>query len=261
MEKTLQELLKKAVGGCADTITNTAPRRARFAYPVDKETAARLLSTAYRVEVEARGYSPQEAPDIKQHLWAVSEYLTNPTRKPFLLLYGGQPGTGKTTTVRAIIRMAKQLRGCYGQNGLNAIMKREKRYINFDSQTVAQFYRAESAVIIPTYRTALDIARLFQSTDPAERQTDRAKYNSLAACSFLAVDDMGTEPVRVSDYGNDFLPLIELISRRYDSQLPTIITTNLGESQIREYYGPRIVDRLREMCERISYNRAESFRV
>lgn len=260
MEKTLQEILKKAVGGCADTITNNAPRRTRFAYPIDKDTAARLLSTAYRVEVEARGKELEHRPEISQILWAVAEYLTNPARKPSLLLYGGQPGNGKTTTVRAVVRMAKHLRECFGQNGLTAIMHREKRYINFDPQTIAHFDRAESAVIIPTYYTADDIARLFQSTDPADRQTNRAKFNSLAARPFLAVDDMGKEPVRVSDYGNDFLPLIELISRRYDNQLPTIITCNLSINTISEIYGLRIADRLREMCEMLAY-KGPSFRV
>lgn len=258
MITNIETILKQAVGGCADTITTTAPRRVRFSYPVDKETAARLLSTAYRVEVEARGMELQQTPEVSQYIWAVAEYLTNPARKPSLLLYGGRPGTGKTTTVRAIIRMAKELRGSFAFAGIDRLQMQLQRCLTDTERR--EFERRETAVKVPTYYTALDIARLFQATDPQERQKDRAKYNGLADCYFLAVDDMGTEPTRVSDYGNEFLPLVELISRRYDKQLPTIITSNLGGDAIAERYGERIADRLREMCETIAYNSAESFR-
>lgn len=43
----------------------------------------------------------------------------------------------------------------------------------------------------------------------------------------LAIDDLGTEPREIIEYGNVLSPIIDLISYRYEHQLPTIITSNL----------------------------------
>ena len=43
----------------------------------------------------------------------------------------------------------------------------------------------------------------------------------------LGIDDLGTEPSEVSDYGNVYTPVIDLLTKRYEEQLFTIITTNL----------------------------------
>ena len=43
----------------------------------------------------------------------------------------------------------------------------------------------------------------------------------------LGFDDLGTEPSEVSDYGNVYTPVIDLLTKRYEEQLFTIITTNL----------------------------------
>ena len=69
----------------------------------------------------------------------------------------------------------------------------------------------------------------------------------------LSIDDLGVEPSEVLDYGNVLSPVIELLSRRYNAQLFTIVTTNLTPKQIREHYGERIADRFNEMFERIVF--------
>ena len=59
--------------------------------------------------------------------------------------------------------------------------------------------------------------------------------------------------MEVMSYGNIMNPVIELLSKRYDAQLFTIVTTNLQPRQIRERYGERIAERLNEMMAKIVY--------
>jgi DNA replication protein DnaC len=70
----------------------------------------------------------------------------------------------------------------------------------------------------------------------------------------LAIDDLGIEPVEVMDFGNVLCPVVDLLTKRYDMQLFTIITTNLTPSEIREKYGDRIADRMNEMMVKIIFN-------
>ena len=43
----------------------------------------------------------------------------------------------------------------------------------------------------------------------------------------LGLDDLGTEPSEVLDYDNVYTPVIDLLTKRYEEQFFTIITTNL----------------------------------
>ena len=63
----------------------------------------------------------------------------------------------------------------------------------------------------------------------------------------LGIDDLGTEPAEIVDYGNPIYPVVRLIEHRYESQSFTFITTNLTPSEIRKKYGDRIADRFNEM--------------
>ena len=69
----------------------------------------------------------------------------------------------------------------------------------------------------------------------------------------LGIDDLGTEPLEVLDYGNVLNPVVDLLMKRYDEQLFTLITTNLRPQEIREKYGERMADRFNEMMEKIIY--------
>lgn len=60
----------------------------------------------------------------------------------------------------------------------------------------------------------------------------------------LAIDDLDTEPVEVMDYGNIITPVINLLTKRYEAHLFTIVTTNLYPKEIHKRYGDRIADRL-----------------
>ena len=78
-------------------------------------------------------------------------------------------------------------------------------------------------------------------------------YHKLMSVDMLGIDDLGTEPSEVMDYGNVYTPVIDLLTKRYEDQLFTVITTNLTPQQIREHYDDRIADRLNEMVEKIVF--------
>ena len=250
MKIDIQELINRAIDNSFHTTIESRHPRPRFCYPFSKGTISQLLSDSYRAEVEARGVKIQDSPEISQRLASVAEYLTNPQRKPSLLLYGGMPGTGKTTTVRAIVHTARMLRESVGSVGINRLQGQLQTWL--EPETIQEFGRLENAVKVPLFCNALEISRLIAS--------DKTKYDAITCCPFLVIDDIGTEPLRMTVYGNEFFPLVELISCRYDKQLPTILTTNLSLNAIGDMYGPRIEDRLREMCEMIAFNSPESFR-
>lgn len=73
-------------------------------------------------------------------------------------------------------------------------------------------------------------------------------YNEYKTERRLFIDDLGAEPARCLYFGVEYLPIQEVLSYRYERQLPTIITTNLSDTMIRERYGERISDRFAEMC-------------
>jgi len=79
-------------------------------------------------------------------------------------------------------------------------------------------------------------------------RTDYPAFLTLARIPMLAIDDVGIEPLEVMEYGNVVSPIVELLTRRYDEQLFTLMTTNLTPDGIRKRYGDRIADRLNEMA-------------
>lgn len=94
-------------------------------------------------------------------------------------------------------------------------------------------------------KSALDLARI--------AQVDMDEFNRYCNAEVLFIDDVGQEPI-VKNFGNEISPMLELIFKRYDKQLFTIITTNLSSDQIRKIYGQRISDRFAEMFDVITYN-------
>lgn len=64
----------------------------------------------------------------------------------------------------------------------------------------------------------------------------------------LAIDDIGTEPAEVKNYGTATQPIAAVVEFRYDANLPIYFTTNLRGGELNERYGSRIVSRMNEMC-------------
>ena len=94
-----------------------------------------------------------------------------------------------------------------------------------------------------SWQELLTISRFSQCDIIAEsiRQDSSYKYEIAYHKGLLVLDDLGTE---AKIYNNEeTLPFI--LYRRYERNLPTIITTNFNLKQIGERYGDRIADRLR----------------
>lgn len=83
-------------------------------------------------------------------------------------------------------------------------------------------------------------------------------YQAYCKAQMLGIDDLGTEPSSIKQYGNELSPIVEMIEKRYSLNLPTLITTNLvtvgSKDEIADRYGIRTLDRLREMCSFLTYD-------
>ncbi len=87
----------------------------------------------------------------------------------------------------------------------------------------------------------------------------RYRYDRLKAIPALLIDDLGCEPERCLIYGTPCEPIRDIIYARYEKMLPTVITTNLGDDQIRTRYGVRVADRIDELYDKITFT-GQSYR-
>lgn len=189
----------------------------RFKLPMSKGEAVSAITAAVRAEVENRYCVFKENDYVKHQVDVVAEWLTSENPKFGLMLCGGT-GNGKTTFVRALQRL-------------------------LNNYELHDYYNNSTYGIV--IRQAMDIAYL--------RREDVRLWRDLCATEMLAIDDLGREPIEVSDYGNVWYPLVDLITTRYDRQLFTLITTNLTPQEIRARYGDRIADRLNEMMIKVIF--------
>lgn len=160
-------------------------------------------------------------------------------RRRGLLLYG-DIGLGKTTLCTAIVGLVQHCKSVvaeYSHANRWRLTKEQK-------QDEWVWLRTPS----PSYTTAAEIS-----------QTSDSERARLAQASVLIIDDIGVEPVEVNTYGTKITPIVDIINERYANQRCTIITTNLDEDGIRARYGDRIEDRLKEMCDKVSFS-GESYR-
>lgn len=70
-------------------------------------------------------------------------------------------------------------------------------------------------------------------------------------------DDLGTE-ANAKFYGKEKNVMAEILLNRYDNRLPFIythVTTNLSHDEVKEQYGIRVYDRMKEMLNIITFNK------
>ncbi len=95
--------------------------------------------------------------------------------------------------------------------------------------------------------TELDVLKPFYTlvTAPDYLRTrfDKDAYD-VADDHFLIIDDLGRE--HFTDSGFGIAEWDRLFDNRYSKKLPTVITTNLTPDELKEIYGERIYDRLKQ---------------
>lgn len=69
----------------------------------------------------------------------------------------------------------------------------------------------------------------------------------------LMVDDAGKEQVSINMYGNSVTPVIDIMERIYARENALIMTTNLDTRGLREKYGERVYDRLKETMHVVTF--------
>lgn len=175
-----------------------------------------MLLTCYKAEVVKRRMQMIQDGTTEERVRKAAKWLSG-KHKTGLLIYGAACGTGKTTLANAMCNLVNYL---------------------FDS-----VYSQDRKTV---YRTsAINLVKMY-SDNPEQ-------YKRMVSQELLFVDDLGTEPVNIKIYGNEFSPVTELLYNRYDWQRWTIVTSNLSDEQLKERYGTRIDDRLREMFDRILF--------
>lgn len=213
----MESTIKIDVEGLKKCLIRNHPMRARFKLPMTVQQAYESLLAVVMAEVECRRRTFCFNDDIQNQLHAMAKCLSTPT-STFGIMLCGRCGNGKSTLLKAFQQLLNYLHISKPyDNGEYGIQIVDAKYI----------------------------AHLCK--------TNYEAYLRLTIVDMLGIDDLGTEPQEVMDYGNVYTPIIDLLTKRYDEQLFTIITTNLTPQLIRERYGDRIADRLNEMVEKIIF--------
>lgn len=154
------------------------------------------------------GIIPGTSKSSEELCTRLAEWLYGRRRRNSLLIKGGV-GTGKTTLVEALY---ETLRILTDHDVWTAIKMRVKAY---------------------------------QLND--EDKLQNGLIDLLSESKGLIIDDLGSESPIVKIYGSEIHPMEQVVKRRSDAQLPTIITTNLSlEAVEKQYNSHRMADVLAE---------------
>ena len=91
------------------------------------------------------------------------------------------------------------------------------------------------------------VAIIVVGVEPENVPSTRTWFVLVSKVHLFAIDDLGEEPKEVLSYGNAITPVVDILEDRYRKREITLITTNLDADGIKEKYGVRVADRLREM--------------
>lgn len=192
---------------------------ARYKPPYSLVDTYELLRDSYALELAKRGQKLNSTDrDTLDKISRATNWLTG-DHKCGLMLYG-TVGSGKTTLANAMC---------------NLINNAEYSHVSTERKCVTKI-------------NASEIPEMVINPEKSTRNYRRVKESEM-----LFIDDFGTEANVVKSWGNEFMPLIDILQYRYENQLFTIITTNLDKAAIRDVYGNRIADRFNEMFNRMGY--------
>lgn len=172
------------------------------------EVRDNLLSIYGRLIVES-GKTVRFTPEHYRAVDLAAWWLT--TGQTWGLKIMGGVGTGKSTLMEAIRLLVNDY--------MRQVPPQAQVFINtFDASAVAETFRSDS-----------DVCQLF------------FRYRA------VAIDDLGIEPTTVKYYGNEIMPLTDILHRRANDRKITFVVTNLDKVSIRAKYGERVYDRMRDM--------------
>lgn len=197
----------------------------RFSIDLPFDQLKNALYAAYVAEVKLRHREMVLDDDTEDHIRVAAEWLGDSNGK-FGFMMTGLYGNGKTTLMLAMCNL-----------------------INFLFDSAVSNERKSIRVI-----KAKDIARMSIDSNL------RSSYENLYYEDMLAIDEVGEEPAELIHYGMVYTPIRDLLEERYARQKLTIITTNLVQNekkqlyQIKDHYGERVVDRLREMMKILPFH-------
>lgn len=190
----------------------------RFSIDLPENTLLTHLYASYVAEVQLRKAIFKLDEATKEHLRVAAKWLGDPHGKVGFMMTGLY-GNGKTTMLKAMCNLINYL--------FDSASSSERKYI----QTMK----------------AKDIAELAMTED------GRKELKRIATIEMLAIDEVGEEAAEIHSFGMVYTPIRDLLESRYEMQRLTIIATNLVENQqkkimqLSNHYGPRVVDRFREM--------------
>ena len=101
--------------------------------------------------------------------------------------------------------------------------------------------------------TAANLASIY-------KDSEKEQYWRLKNARRLFIDDLGAEYRSVKNYGEEFSPILDILTTYYKERKTLIITTNLTMANISNRYGERISDRLGELCNYYELSNTQSFR-
>lgn len=167
------------------------------------------LATYFASIVRSRGKELNITSQLRTAADIAAQWLVN--GQTYGLKIMGGPGTGKSTLLEAM------------------------RLLIFD-------YMERRPI---EERKYLGVYQATQITDKFRKEDENSELFYRFSC--LGIDDLGIEPNIVKYYGNEIMPMIDILHRRANDHLLTIVVTNLDEQSILNKYGPRVHDRMRDM--------------
>ncbi|MFE3519423.1 ATP-binding protein [Streptomyces sp. NPDC059166] len=96
---------------------------------------------------------------------------------------------------------------------------------------------------------ATTAADLYADLRPRPGVDSERELVAVSRCPLLIIDDLGA--AKASEWVEEVT--YRLINRRYNYELPTLITTNLAIKDLRAYLGDRVTSRLAQMTTRVEF--------
>lgn len=101
---------------------------------------------------------------------------------------------------------------------------------------------------VVTRWTVTVAADMYAALRPRHGIDSEAEFRRYRNARLLLIDDLGAER-KATDFTEEIN--FRLINHRYEHQMPTLITSNVGTAELANRLGDRVTSRLAEMCQRV----------